>query len=137
MSDGPEEHCSNSYPVSLARGTCLIAGLGIGMILVPMLKSTRVTSVTVVEKESDVIAAVGSHFQNDKLNIVNADIFEWKPKRGTKYDWIYFDIWADISTDNLAEIAKLHQRFKSFKAAGGWMGSWNQELLKYHKRLGR
>ena len=45
MSDGDAEHRSNIQAVHKARGDVLIAGLGIGMILIPILRKPEVTSV--------------------------------------------------------------------------------------------
>lgn len=137
MSDSSEEHRSNSYFVYKAKGKVLIAGLGIGMVLNAILIKKKVQSVWVIEKYQDVINLVAPYIRHTKLKIECADIFEWKPPSGFKFDTIYFDIWADICTDNLSEIAKLHKRFKSYKSKDGWMGSWNQELLRYYKRQGR
>lgn len=133
MSDGDEEHRSNSFVVYKAHGDVLIAGLGIGMVLVPILKKKEVRSVTVIEKYAEVTAPVAPHVGSPKLKIIVADIFDWKPPKGTRYDCIYFDIWPDICEDNLKEIALLHQRFKGYKTKSGWMGSWNHEYLKYKR----
>jgi spermidine synthase len=137
MSDGYEEHRSNSEVVWRSKGKVLIAGLGIGMVLTEILKRKEVQSVLVIEKYQDVIDLVVHHLPSKKLSWICADIFDWKPDKGEKFDTIYFDIWPNICTDNLIEIAKLHQRFKFYKAKDGWMGSWNQDLLRWHKQQGR
>lgn len=111
MSDTRYERTSNLEIVRRAHGHVLIAGLGLGMILVPILKKPEVESVTVVEKSADVIALIGRHFDAKNLVIINADIYEWKPANAEKFNVIYFDIWADTSTDDLADMGKLHRRF--------------------------
>jgi spermidine synthase len=137
MSDGYEEHRSNSTFVWKAKGKVLIAGLGIGMVLDAILKKKEVDQIVVVEKYQDVIDLVSPYFNTPKWSWICADIFNWKPAKGEKFDTIYFDIWSDICTNNLKEISTLHQRFKNYKAKEGWMGSWNCELLKYYKSKGR
>lgn len=137
MSDGAMEHRSNYEVVFKAHGRVLIGGLGIGMVLDAILKRERVDFVTIVEKYQDVIDLVAPHFQDLRITFVCSDIFGYKPVKGEKFDTIYFDIWPDVRTDNLVSIAALHQRFKSYKAKGGWMGSWNQDLLRYYKSQGR
>ena len=123
MSDTRHEKLTNWRIKNEARGDVLIAGLGIGMVLHPILAKPEVTSVTVVEKEPDVIAIVEPTLPREKLKIVSADIFDWKPSE--KFDCIYFDIWADGSTDLAkTERRKLSARFRKFKKQGGWMGSW-------------
>jgi spermidine synthase len=134
MSDTRMEHMTNYGVVLAAQGNVLIAGLGLGMILHPILAKEAVTTVTVIEKYADVITLVEPSVKCPKLTIVHADIFEWKPAKGTKYDVVYFDIWNDQSTDDLEVMSKLHQKFKSYKVAGGWMNSWRRDWLKSEKR---
>lgn len=137
MSDGADEKRSNAGVVYAANGDVMIAGLGIGLILVPILKKPTVKSVTVIEKYQDVIDLVAPSFPYRILTVICADINDWKPDKGTKYDTIYFDIWPDVCTDNLEEINTLHRRFKNYKRAGGWMNSWQRERLVYLKRRGQ
>lgn len=137
MSDTRMEHMTNYEVVRMARGNVMVAGLGLGMILHPILSKESVTSVTVVEKYADVIALVGPSVQHPKLTIVNADIFSWKPAKGTKFDCLYFDIWADQSTDDLESMRKLHCRFRPYKHVDGWMESWRRNYLKAQKRSNR
>ena len=134
MSDTRMEHYTNYKVVREARGNVLIAGLGLGMILHPILAKKEVLSVTVIEKYADVIALVGPTVKHNKLTIIERDIYEWKPAKGTKYDCIYFDVWADQSTDDLEDMRKLHLRFRSYKIKDGWMNSWRRDILKAEKR---
>jgi hypothetical protein len=72
--------------------------------------------------------------------VIQADAFSWKPPRGELYDVIYFDIWADICTDNLPEISKLKRRYArrlKRKDSGSWMGAWQEPKLRYLKSTGR
>jgi hypothetical protein len=134
MSDTRMEHLTNYEVVRQAHGNVLIAGLGLGMILHPILAKKEVLSVTVIEKYADVIALVEPTVQNKKLTIIEGDIYEWKPAKGTKYETLYFDIWSEQSTDCLEEMRTLHLRFKPFKVKEGWMNSWRREELKNQKR---
>ena len=136
LSDTENERNTNYEVVRRAKGNVLIAGLGIGMILHPILKKQKVLSVTVIEKCADVIALVGPTVKHKKMTIIEGDIYEWKPAKGTKYDCLYFDIWGDISIDCLKDMAALHQKFKSYKVNGGWMESWQRDYLKYSNRGG-
>lgn len=137
MSDTQMEKRSNRGFVANANGNVLIAGLGIGLIIAPLLKRENVTKITVIEKYQDVIDLVAPNFKSEKLEIICADILEWKPEKGIKYDTIYFDIWQDICADNLEEINKLHRRFKSYlnrENPVSFMDSWKVEELRYLKR---
>jgi spermidine synthase len=113
MSDTDMEKRSNTRVINNAHGNVLIAGLGLGMIILPLLENPEVKSITVIEKNPDVIKLVYPYLKSDKLTVINADIFEWKPDKNSRYDCIYFDIWTNISLDNIDEIKKLHYKFKS------------------------
>ena len=137
MSDTSMEKRSNRGVLWNARGDVLIAGLGLGMILLPLLEKPEVKSILVIEKSQDVIDLVEPHIRkaakkkgSSKLTVVCADIFEWAPPKGQKWDTIYFDIWGDISTDSLKDMGKLHRKFGRRKNPGGWMNSWKRAELK-------
>lgn len=141
MTDTSMEKRSNYGVVRMARGDVFIAGLGIGMVLLPILEKPEVTSVTVIEKYPEVVALVEEAIRKaagknaSKLKIVVGDVFEYKPAKGEKYDTIYFDIWPDICTDNLEDMAKLHRKFaKAKKTLDSWMDSWMRDRLKSQKR---
>jgi len=136
MSDTRMEKRSNTGVVLNATGHVLIAGLGLGMITHPIAAKKEVKSITVVEKSPDVIKLVGPSLHK-KVKVVEGDIFSWAPAKGTKFDTIYFDIWANITTDNLDDMAKLNRRFARFKAPGAWVHSWQRERLLYDRRRER
>lgn len=135
MSDTSMERQSNREVVRQAHGHVFIAGLGLGMILHPILNNPTVTKVTVVEKYADVIRLVAHTLPHqEKLEVIEADVLDWKPAKGTKYDVVYFDIWPTICIDNLEQMALLHRRFAHFKAPGAWMNSWLKADLQDRKR---
>jgi hypothetical protein len=133
MSDTPDEIRDHRYAISEAKGHVLIAGLGIGMVAKACLDKPEVTKVTVVEKSEDVIALTGPTLMamyGDRLEIVHADIFEYKAPKGVTYGMAWFDIWDDICVDNLPEMQKLHRKFGKNAA---WKGSWARELCELHR----
>lgn len=140
MSDTSMEKRSNCEFVYQARGNILVAGLGLGLILFAIVDKPEVLHVTVVEKFDDVIKLVGPSVQakfGSKLDIIHADIFEWKPAKGRIWDVIYFDIWTDICTDNLKEMTTLHRKFAkrlNRSVSNGWMDSWKRDELQRRKR---
>ena len=109
-------------------GNILINGLGLGVALTAILESNNIKSVTVIEKSVDVIALVEPSFLHDKrVNIIHADAFEWKPPKGIRYSVVWHDIWDDICSDNLPEMAKLHRKYGR---KTDWQGSWCKELCR-------
>jgi len=137
MSNTSMEKRTNYDAVSNAHGHVLIGGLGVGLIIIPMLNKPEVESITVIERSQDVIDLILPHIKHPKLKVICADMMEWKPTNGARYNTIYFDIWTDICTDNLDDIAKLHQRFKNRKDKddpNAWMSSWQVENLRSQRR---
>ncbi|HEY3062318.1 MAG TPA: hypothetical protein VGL99_25380 [Chloroflexota bacterium] len=137
MSDTWMERESNWPVVCLAHGRVLIGGLGLGMILPPLLANQLVTHVTVVELEADVIEVIQPAFAGQiaagRLELVHDDIRTWNPPGRTRYryDTIYFDIWPTISAANLPEMERLHRRFRPRleHSPAAWLGSWQYERL--------
>ncbi len=134
MSDTPAECNDHSYFIHKAKGNILIAGLGIGYVLQEIAKKDSVTHITVVEISSEVIQLVWSCYKDkfgDKIDIVNEDIFEWKPPKGIKYDCAWYDIWDNICSDNYDDMKKLHRKFA--KKVTIYQGSWSKEYLKSYR----
>ena len=144
MSDTLYERRTHSVFVRHARGDVLIAGLGLGMCLVPVLLNPLVKRVIVVEKSRDVIDLVTPYLEDyfrgrqarawRKIHIVEADIFEWQPP--WSFDAVWFDIWTNIGTENLPQMAKLHRRYgRWYLNPGGWMGSWAEAACRRMARV--
>jgi spermidine synthase len=127
MTDAEFERKTNIEPIIRKGNSALIAGLGIGLILHPIICNFK--NVTVVEKELDVIKLVAHHFPS--VSIVHDDIFSWAPPKGSKFDLIYFDIWGDISSDDLVQSKELHRKFRKYLSKVGYMESWCRVALKY------
>jgi spermidine synthase len=136
MSDLSYERDTCLDVVRHAHGNVLIAGLGLGMILHPILKNPEVTSVTVIEKYQDVIDLIlPALLPNEKLSVIQADIFCWVPPQGVSYDVIWFDIWPDILPQRLAEMKLLHERFAICLNRDNprhWMNSWHHDETLAH-----
>lgn len=100
MSNTLMEQRTNRFFCCNAYGDILIGGLGIGMIIMDIQDDERVTSITVIEKNQEVIDLVASQLPlNSKVKIICADVFTWKPDKGVKYDCVYMDIWNYVNSD--------------------------------------
>lgn len=133
MSDTRMERLTNKHFIQEANGDVMIAGLGIGLVIRNIIDKPEVRSVTVYEKYQDVIELVGPKLQHPKLRIVQADILEYKPAKDELYDVIYFDIWPEISQDNLDDIRVLHNRWKNRLNRANpkaFMDSWMKDYLR-------
>lgn len=131
MTDTPAEMSDHSSAVRRAKGSCLISGLGIGMVLKNILLKPEVTDVTVVEISQDLIDLIAPYYQDERVTFVCADILTWKPPKGKRYNMVWHDIWDTICTDNLPEMATLHRRYGR---KTDWQGSWCKKECEYNRR---
>lgn len=139
MSNTQLEYRTNVDFVEKARGHVLIAGLGLGMLLRPLAAKPEVLSITVVEKERDVINLVAASYADlTKVTIVHADIFKCVKARvqslrmihgADKFDWVMHDIWPDISHMNLTQMHVLREMYKPYAHN---QVCWSEELCQRH-----
>jgi hypothetical protein len=161
-SDEIRDHMGAVAEAERHGGHVLINGLGLGMVAAAILnaelhceecsgyphrggctcepvasKRYTVDKVTVIENSPDVIALVGPTLKErygDRLEIIEADAFTYKPPKGIKYSVVWHDIWPDLCEDNLKGMGTLHRRYGR---RCDWQGSWGKELLQYHRRRDR
>lgn len=135
MSDTTAERRDHAYAALAIRshgGRVLIGGLGLGMILKVALLADNVTHVDVVELDQDVIRLVEGHYrkmaeENGKtLTIHQDDVYRIKWPPNTKWEVAYFDVWADLCTDNLEEMSKLR---RSYGRRAKWCDCWGRDIL--------
>lgn len=130
MTDAEFECWTNHDFVHKAFGNVLVAGLGLGLILQPLIDSTVVESVTVLERSADVITLIGPLYNHPKITIVEADVHEWTPPKKA-YHFIYFDIWANVpNSDTLAEIRTLKQKYRPALAKHGRTMAWCENYAR-------
>lgn len=140
MSDTNMEKRTNMDFVYNAYGDVLIGGLGIGMIILAIQDKPEVKSITVIEKNQEVINMVASQLNfNEKVKIICADVFEWKPEKDTKYDVSYMDIWNWINEDvyerEMKPLKRKYARFLRSKAENP--NRYNKCWAEYQARTGR
>lgn len=137
MTDAPYELRSSRQFYKNAHGNVLVAGLGLGATLPAVLRKTTVATVTVIEKNQDVIDLVYPHLRHglpmryaNKLHVVVGDARTWRPGRrmGPRpYHAIWLDIWPDVSTRNLDEMHMMAERYSKWLNLSDpkcWLGVW-------------
>ncbi len=138
MSDTPMERQTNLDFIRASKGDVLIAGLGIGMVLWPLIYKEEVKSITVIEIHPEIIKMIEPIFaplaeeQRTKLDIICDSIFDWQIPKWAMWDTIYFDIWNNICGDHYDGMKVLHRRFSRRRPVGGWMGSWRKSDMREH-----
>jgi hypothetical protein len=111
MSDTLDELADHEHFVATARGRVLVSGLGLGLVCSALAAKPEVDSVTVVERDADVIALVSPHIPLDRIEIVHADVNEWKAPKGAAWDCAWHDIWDDICDANVDEMRGIRDRY--------------------------
>jgi hypothetical protein len=119
MSDTPMERNTNKDFIIKANGDVIIFGLGLGLVIIPLLKKENVKSVLVVELYQDLIDLVlpilKQYDTENKLSVIQGDCFEIHKQipKEKKFDCIYGDIWISISRDNYEEMKTLTKNWKN------------------------
>ena len=104
--------------IDSARGKVITFGLGLGYYAYMASEKENVSSVTVVEKSSDVIRLFEKYIlpqfsHPEKVRIINADAFEYAEYTmpGENYDFAFVDTWRDASDG-----APMYKRMKALEA---------------------
>ncbi len=115
-----------------ATGCVLINGLGLGMVLEGVLSKEDVKSVRVIELSEDVIKLVGPTYLSDpRVEIIQADAYEYKPNKGERFDYVWHDIWDEISTGNLPDMTRLVRKYQRI---ADMQGVWSRDMARREKR---
>jgi len=131
MSNTPDEIRDFYHFVNRAHGSVLINGLGLGCVVKALLEKQGISKVTVIEQSQDVISLVAPHFGDPRLVIVHANAFDYSPPKGEIFQFVWHDIWDDICSDNLKEMATLHRKYGK---RAGYQDSWAKGLCQRQKR---
>jgi len=115
MSNHESETISNQKFLNNANGDILIFGLGIGLIIFPL-----IDLVEPIVKKYDI---------KNKLSVINCDAFDYYKICKSKYDTIYFDIWAIIDNFAFSEMKLLKNNYRPFLKENGWIDSWRSEEI--------
>lgn len=123
----------------LLRGHVLISGLGLGMVIHILTKikqhSDALTSITVLEKDADVIALTADHYRKSdpRVTVIHADALIWTPPKNAVYDAAWHDIWDEICEDNRPQMTALRRRYQRY-VVKGQQYCWGQMYLDAERR---
>ena len=134
MSDTPQEMFLQYEAYNNARGKVLVGGLGLGMYISMIAKKPEVTSITVIEKEKDIIKLM--NFKHPKVKIVNADIWKYLKKTKDKFDYAYVDIhYSTGAMEYINTVLPMREIFnKRFSKIP--VDFWGEEEMKSQYREG-
>lgn len=102
MSDTPDEMNDHVDPLLHATGRVLIHGLGLGCVLNCVRNLPGVASIDVVEVNEDVLNLVAPlHDSDPRVNFVLGSCVDVKWPPGTRWNYVWHDIWSSIGEENL------------------------------------
>lgn len=128
MTDTPAEYADAEPFIYRACGSVLISGLGLGMVTKAVLAKPDVEYLTVLENHPGVITLVAPAYQDPRLRIIETDCRTWKSDR--RYDWAWHDIWGDVSSDDLPEMASVCRHYARFMTAPGRQMVWGRDIIR-------
>ncbi len=134
MSDTRAEIFDHTELFMNRKGKILLHGLGLGMAANACLMSEDLAHLTIVEISEDVIKLVGpalrrrhyKAYKAGRIEIIQDDALTWKPPQGSRWDFVWHDIWNDLCLDNRKTMATLHRRFGR---RAGQQDSWGRDWI--------
>ena len=117
MSLNPNEIKTMEPYIAKAKGQVLVLGLGMGYVAFMMAMKKEVKSVTIIEKDQNVINIFNNliwpNFKNkDKIQIINDDAIGYLRRKHNIYDYIFADLWhsPDDGLPLFIEIKKIDKK---------------------------
>lgn len=134
MSLNPNEINTMKSFIKDANGNVLILGLGLGYVAFMMSQKDNVKSVTIVEKDQEIVGIFKKNilplFPNkNKVRLVQDDAFRYL-ENNTKFDYFFADLWHNPE-DGLPMYMRLEA---TAKRANIKINYWLEESLKAMKR---
>lgn len=140
MSNTQMEERTNKEFVEAAHGDVLIGGLGIGMIILAIQEKETVKSITIIEKNKEVIELIEHQLPlNSKVKIINDDVFNYKPTQ--KFNTIYMDIWnyinEDVYENEMKPLIKHYRKYLTSKTEdkNRYIDCWCKKQAKNGERI--
>ena len=117
MSLNPNEIKTMEPYIAKAKGDVLVLGLGMGYVAFMMANKKDVKSVTIIEKDPNVINIFNNllwpSFKNkEKIRIINDDALNYLKQKQARYDYIFADLWhsPDDGLSLFLKIKKINKR---------------------------
>lgn len=137
MSDNDEELMKHMPAVTKAKGHVLKTGLGFGCFVRGCLENPEVKSITVIEKNPDILDHFGNEFKdNSKVTLILGDALTCPIDYGFIWDMAWHDIYCDGNSGLQLLHGKLLIRFSKYtKTQSAWnfpedLKSRFEEVLK-------
>lgn len=132
MSDTPQEMFLQYDAYKNAKGNVLVGGLGLGMYPSMIAKKKEVTSITVVEKEKDIIKL--RDLKHPKIKVIHDDIWKFIRKTKKKFDYAYIDIHYSTGAMEYKDTVLPMKKIFDKRFDGMPVDFWGEEEMKSQYR---
>lgn len=106
-------------------GNCLVVGLGLSTATKYILSVPKVTGVTVIEENSDIITAVNEINRITELvEVINEDYITYLYSCNEVYDFIFVDCYNKVDEKTIPYIADVTKACKTSLAPKGVLLGW-------------
>lgn len=117
-----------------AFGDVLITGLGLGCVARGVRKNPRVKSVTVIERDEDILQMVAPSMPPG-IEIIHAEAESWVKSCERKFDTIWHDLWTDEdSGEPNLHVKHMTMLCESHRIANAFQGAWEFPRM-FRKRM--
>lgn len=135
MSLAPNEINTSRSPISRAHGKVYTFGLGLGYYAFHVSNKSEVESVTIVERDREVIRLFEETLlpqfpHGEKIRIVQADAFDVL-EEGFEADFVFADIWHDVGDglDLYLDMRRYEEKYPNTEFT-----YWIEKTLKVYER---
>jgi len=134
MSSNLFERLTYQNFIDTAKGDVLIFGLGLGLIILPLLEDSEITSITVIDNSVDIIDNIGpiikNYDVNNKLTIILGDVFTYYQQLSEiKFDIMFFDHRSIASNTIRDDMKALKELYKNNIKETGQIMYWCEDLF--------
>ena len=135
MSITPNEVNTMEEDINNSFGNILVVGLGLGYFPYMSHLKKDVLSIDIIEIDKDIISLFKNEILDQfeyksKINIINSDVYDYFSSNDlSKYDYIYIDIWHDVS-DGMKHYLRLKEYEKKYPNVK--FRYWIYDTIKYY-----
>ena len=135
MSITPNEVNTMEEDINNSFGNILVVGLGLGYFPYMSHLKKDVLSIDIIEIDKDIISLFKNEILDQfeyksKINIINSDVYDYFSSNDlSKYDYIYIDIWHDVS-DGMKHYLRLKEYEKKYSNVK--FRYWIYDTIKYY-----
>ena len=130
MNISPNEINTMQPSIDEANGNVLVYGLGLGYYPFMISLKDKVSSITVIEKDENIIKIFNENLRKffpkkEKIKIVKTDAFDFVKNNKERFDYVFVDLWH-----NPIDGLPMYLKFKEFESKDTKYFYWLEKSIK-------